>query len=125
MGWRQRKTILVVDDEAIVRKTMSVIFQWVGYQVVAASDGRQAWELFTRYAPELALMIVEIALPRVSGHELVERLPTLVPRIPVLFITTMGDYEVPDEVMGPFPVLHKPFKADVLISEAKALIQRE
>ncbi len=70
-------------------------------------------------------MVVEIALPRVSGHELVERLPTLVPRIPVLFITTMGDYEVPDAVRGRFAVLHKPFKADVLISEAKALIQRE
>ncbi len=121
-GRHTRQTVLVVDDEAIVRRTISVIFQWMGYQVVVAGDGRQAWELFTRHAPELALMVVEIALPRVSGPEVVERLPTLAPRIPVLFITTMGEYEIPDAVRGRFPVLHKPFKADTLIAKAKALI---
>ncbi len=114
----------MVDDEAIVRKTMSAIFQWMGYQVVVASDGRQAWELFTCHAPELALMILEVSLPRVSGPEVVERLPTLVPRIPVLFITTMGDCEVPDAVRARFPVLQKPFKAETLIAKAKGLIQR-
>ncbi len=101
---------------------MSGIFQWLGYKVVDAGDAPQAWELFTRYASELALMVVEISLPSVSGDEVVERLPTLVPRIPVLFITTMGEFEVPDAVRARFPILYKPFKADTLISEANALI---
>jgi DNA-binding NtrC family response regulator len=126
-GWESsqatRQTILVVDDEEIVRKTISVIFQQrMGYTVVSAIDGRQAQELFASHAPELALMVVEIALPKVSGCEFVNCLPTLSPRVPVLFITAMGEYEVPDTLRGQFPILQKPFKADTLIAAAKTLI---
>ena len=118
-----RKTILVAEDEPIVLKTISSIIQSMGYRVVAAMDGLQAEELFTRHAPELALMVVEIALPNVSGYTFVERLPRLAPRIPVLFTTVMGEYELPDAVRGQFPVLQKPFRADTMIAEVKALVQ--
>ena len=118
-----RHTILVVDDEEIVRKTIGFIFhQRLGYDVVDAVDGREAGEVFSSHAPELALMVVEISLPKVSGAEFVKRLPTLAPRIPVLFITGMGEYEVPDAVKEKFPVLQKPFKADALISAVKTLL---
>jgi CheY-like chemotaxis protein len=118
-----RQTVLVVDDEEIVRKTIGLIFQQrMGYSVVCASDGPQAEELFTCHAPDLALIVVEIVLPKISGPEFVNRLPTLAPRFPVLFITSMGGFEIPRTVRRKFPVLQKPFKADTLITAAKALI---
>jgi CheY-like chemotaxis protein len=117
-----RRTILVVDTEPIVQKTMSAILERMGYRVVVAMDGQRAGELFSRNAPELVLVIVEISLPRVSGPEFVESLPTLAPRIPVLFTTGMGDYEVPDDIRWKFPVLQKPFRAATLVADVKTLI---
>jgi two-component system cell cycle sensor histidine kinase/response regulator CckA len=121
-----RQTVLVVDGEEIVRKTITFIFEHrMGFRVVGASDGAQARALFASHAAELALIVVEVALPRVSGAEFVTHLPTLEPRIPVLFITAMGEYELPETVTRHFPVLRKPFKADTLVTAAKHLIPQD
>jgi len=120
----RRQTILVVDGEEIVRKTIGFIFQQrTGYKVVGAIDGRQAQAIFASHASELALLIVEITLPKLSGPDFVNHLPTLAPRIPVLFITGMGGYEVPGEISRQFPVLQKPFKADALLTAVKPFLQ--
>lgn len=110
----------------MVRKTISVIFERrMGYKVVSAIDGAQAGALFTCHASDLALLVVEIDLPNASGPDFVKHLPTLEPRIPVLFITSMGDYEVQDAATLDFPVLRKPFKADTLITAVKPLISAD
>ena len=117
-----RRTIMVVDDEPIVQNTMKAILERMGYQVLAASDGQRAGELFRRHAPELALVIVELSLPKVSGPEFIEHLPTLSPRIPVLFTTGAGDNEVPETVRSHFAVLKKPFSTATVIEEVSSLV---
>jgi hypothetical protein len=57
----------------------------------------------------------------VSGPEFVNRLPTLAPRVPVLFITAGGEFEA-DIVRSNFPVLEKPFRADTLMATVKTLV---
>jgi DNA-binding NtrC family response regulator len=123
-GKPNRQTILIVDDEAIVQNFMRIIFHAMGYRVIIAINGRQAGELFTRHAPELAMIIVEIALPKASGATFVEGLPSLAPRIPVLFTTSVGRYEGPDVAMRRFPVLKKPFRADALRGAVKTLFEQ-
>ena len=111
---QSRRTILVVDDEEIVRKTLHSILEQMGYCVLAAIDTRQAGKLFAQHASELALMIIEIGMPSVTGPQFVERLPTLTPRVPVLFITSMGEEEE-EKAVKKFQVLRKPFSADALM----------
>jgi CheY-like chemotaxis protein len=53
----------------------------------------------------------------------VEHLPTLTPRVPVLFITSMGEKEE-EKARKKFPVLRKPFSADVLMATLKTLVLR-
>lgn len=118
---RIRQTILVVDDAEIIQQTLRSILERLGYRVLAATDAGLAKKLFTQHAPELVLMIVEIGLSIVSGPEFVNRLPTLAPRVPVLFITAMGEWEG-DTVRNKFPVLLKPFRADILIATVKTLV---
>lgn len=116
-----RQTVLVVDAEEIVQKTLGSMLQWLGYRVLAALDTGQANELFTRHGPELALMVVDVGLSTMSGPEFVNRLPTLAPRVPVLFISAGGEFEA-NTVRRSFPVLEKPFRADTLLATIQTLV---
>ena len=104
-----RRSILVVDDNPFVRQFITRALEQGGYASIAACDGLQARDLFHRHAPELALLWVELALPRVTGAEFISTLPTLEPRIPVVFTNGRADLDVPAELPG--PVLPKPFGA--------------
>ena len=79
-----RQRVLVVEPEPIVHDFITAALYQAGYSVIAALDGLKAGQLFHRHALELAVMLVEISLPRLSGPEFISRLPTLTPRIPVI-----------------------------------------
>ena len=98
----------------------NIIGPMIGYEVVSATNGKQARDLFHRYAQDLALILVEILVPRMSGPEFIASLPTLDPRIPVVFVTCMGTDEVNEKLDAPFPILFKPFTP----SELKVAMQR-
>jgi CheY-like chemotaxis protein len=116
-----RRTVLVVDAEEIVQKTIGSILQCLGYRVLAAADAGHANALFTKHGLELALLVVDIRLATVSGPEFVDRLPTLETRVPVLFTTAGGEFEA-NTVRRSFPVLKKPFRADTLLATIKTLV---
>ena len=110
------KTILVAEVEPIVFRLIARVLGRRGYHVLSAADGQQAFELFHRHAAKLILLLVEFALPKLSGLEFVSHLPTRLPRIPVLFMTSFGERECEVEraLRENFRVLHKPFTADTL-----------
>ncbi len=103
---------------------MRAILERAGYRVMVAIDSGLAGGMFDRYRSELALLVVEFSSPRGDGSEFVNNLPTLSPRIPVLFTTAMGTDEVPEGVKKQYPVLQKPFTAATLISKVKGVITR-
>jgi len=105
-----RRTILVVDDEPIVLSFLGNALGRVGYDVITATDATQARSLFDQHSKSLVLMAVEIALRDTSGPEFIGSLPVLKPRIPVLFLTAFGEYEVPLQCFDfQSVILRKPF----------------
>lgn len=110
-------TALVVEDEPLVMDLVTNILTRNGYHIVAAIDGDQAAELFRQHASELCFLVVNLALPKTSGLEFIEDLPTRVPRIPVIFITGLGEHQhlVKQAMDEGFPVLQKPFTAEALM----------
>lgn len=122
----RNETILLVEDECIVEQVVKNMLVREGYGVMSATDGREGLTLFEQHARELALMIVDIDLPAVSGLELIQRIPTLTPRIPVLFITGLGEYAglVVEATRQNFPVLHKPFSPAQLLRAIGAATRR-
>ena len=111
------RTALVVEDEPLVMDLLKNVLIRNDYDVLAATDGDQASELFHQHAGKICLLMVNIALPGTSGLEFIGELPTRIPRIPVIFITGMGDREplVKQAVAAGFPVLQKPFTAETLM----------
>ena len=67
-----KATVLVVDDEAAVRRVLVMRLQLAGYTVVCAEDGEQALELFHKESPDL--VVLDVMLPKLDGFAVCRRL---------------------------------------------------
>jgi two-component system cell cycle sensor histidine kinase/response regulator CckA len=80
-----QETILLVDDEAIIRNLGKTILQRYGYRVLLAVDGVEALEVYTAHRAEIDLVILDLTMPRLSGQDALRQLLLLDPAVRVLF----------------------------------------
>jgi hypothetical protein len=129
-GYRsgEGETILVVEDEAVVRDVACRILGEHGYEVVLANDAAAALRICVDPDRPVDLLLTDVVMPGLSGPELVEQFQTLRPGTPALLMSGYpGDFLVPSsggtdgtEVVG------KPFTATVLLDKVRnALSQKE
>lgn len=109
--------VLVVDDDAMVRRLLQTTLTRWDYEVVIATDGEKAWEILKRDdAPSLALM--DWTMPRMDGLELCKRVRTLKrsPRPYLIFLTAKGRIEdiVTGLEAGADDYMIKPFEREEL-----------
>lgn len=109
------ETILVVDDEAKIRQTLRGVLTDEGFDVVEAENGRAALDALANQVPRLA--IVDIWMPEMDGVELVQRMRSQVPELPIIVISGHGTIETAVRViqLGAFDFLEKPFQLDALL----------
>jgi len=79
--------ILLADDEQIVRNVMAEILESMGYQVLQASDGLEAKELFTMHEQDIALALIDVVMPHCGGMALAMQIRSVNPDVPVIFLT--------------------------------------
>ena len=103
-----RPRILVADDEPNLRRVLSAILQREGYDVVQAADGAQALEALDG---SVTVVITDLRMPRIDGMEVLNRVATQHPTIPVIMITAFGtvDNAVAAVKAGAFDYIEKPF----------------
>ncbi|MCA9652172.1 MAG: response regulator [Myxococcales bacterium] len=115
--------VLVVDDEPLITKMLARFARMRGHEATVASDGQEAWELFSSDPEQWAVMITDILMPRMNGVELVERIRSSGSDIPVVFISAHG--QVPDvEALSPATFLPKPFRRAELLEALEASAPR-
>ena len=81
-----REVILLVEDDARLRRILQQLLEGEGYQVLPAAGANEALTV-ARSAPRIDLLITDVVMPEVSGPELAERLATLRPGLPVLYVS--------------------------------------
>jgi CheY-like chemotaxis protein len=111
--------ILIVDDDPEFRRNLGSVLNGAGYETVEACDGIQAGLVTERLRDELVLAVVDLALPRVNGYEVITALRRHRPGVKI--IATTGVYkrtylEVA-EVVGAHVSLQKPLPGSPLPSE--------
>jgi len=84
-GYGQGKTILVVDDEAVIRDLLKRTLLREGFEVVTASDGEEGLKRLA--AGKIDVLITDIVMPNMDGRELLQQVNKDYPHIPVIFIT--------------------------------------
>ena len=81
------ETILLVDDEAVILKMIEVMLRKRGYAVLAASTPLEAIRLAQAHSSEIDLLLTDVVMPEMNGHELSERLVSLLPDLKCLFMS--------------------------------------
>jgi two-component system response regulator AtoC len=109
------KKILVVDDEASMRKNISDLLFPLGYKTIEADNGETALEKFHQDKPQI--VILDINIPRKDGLTVLKEIKTFSADIPVIIFTAFGTSERAIEAMklGAFDYLEKPFELDEFI----------
>ncbi|MBW2066596.1 MAG: sigma-54-dependent Fis family transcriptional regulator [Deltaproteobacteria bacterium] len=110
----RKMSIMIVDDEMIVRESLMHWFKKYGYKVDSASSGFAALEKLEKYPFEV--LFVDIKMPKMNGIELLERVKKDYPDTVVIIITAYGSIESAVEAMkkGASDYLLKPFKPEQL-----------
>jgi len=113
--------ILVVDDDEAVRRFMVESLQSLGYSVDEAADGEAGLRVLVGSRPDL--IIVDYAMPGMTGVDLVLRARAVAPGVPIILATGYADMEAVDRVMPTESVLRKPFRlAELGVAVRKALV---
>jgi CheY-like chemotaxis protein len=120
-------TILVVDDDAQIAKVCSRLLQKFGYEVLTAPGGRQAIELVRRYGAKIALVLLDMTMPEMSGRQTYEELQKIVPGIKVLLAS---GYSLEEQAQGLLDrgcngFIQKPFDAVVLSAKVQDILQKK
>jgi DNA-binding NtrC family response regulator len=120
------KTVLIAEDEALLRRILAGLLEGEGYRVVTAGDGREALERFA--AERVDLVLTDIRMPGIEGLDLLDRLKSVDPDVLVIVMTAFSsvDSAVAALRKGAYDYVVKPFvNDDVLASVRNALRQRE
>jgi PAS domain S-box-containing protein len=123
-AWRGSGTVLVVDDEPIVRKTAMKMLESMGFRAIAAKDGQEAIELYGGQAEKIRAVLLDLTMPRMDGERTLRELRLLRPNVPVLLMSGFNEHETTRQFVGKglAGFLQKPFKFENLRARMKEML---
>ncbi len=120
------ETILLIDDEAMIRNLGQVILERYGYTVLIADDGKQGWDRFLKEGKGIDLVILDLSMPQLSGREVMERIRKKDPDAKV--IVSSGYSEEMDnqsiKSLEPAAYVSKPYRPDDLARTVRRVLDR-
>ncbi|HEY3013006.1 MAG TPA: PAS domain S-box protein [Gemmatimonadales bacterium] len=118
------ETLLLVEDEAAVRSSVKRLLEWHGYTVLEARNGADALRLYEAHEGGIDLVLTDIVMPEMGGHELVERLRARRPTLRVLFMSGYTERAFTNN--GSMPpgtgYLEKPFTVETLMRRLREVL---
>jgi len=118
-------TILVVDDEKVIRDGCSRLLNREGYRVLTAVNGQEALEMLTREPVDLILC--DLVMPVMGAFEVLEEVKSKYPEVPLIIITGHGTVSNAVEAMkkGAYDFITKPFRADHMALVLKRAVEKQ
>jgi DNA-binding response OmpR family regulator len=118
--------ILIAEDERDIRDLITFTLRFAGYEVVAASNGEEGYNLAKQTMPDLILM--DVRMPKMTGYEACKALKAdkSTESIPVVFLSAKGqESEVQAGLdVGAVEYILKPFSPDQLTERVKQILQK-
>jgi len=120
------QSILVVDDEADVRKLVGAMVKQLGYTAITADSGDHALTLYNHRKGPIVMLIADVVAPGMSGPMLADKLTVLEPAMKVLYISGYDNTHVVQKyvVEKGHTLLAKPFTAEELRKKIGELLRR-
>ena len=116
--------VLVVDDEARMRKLVQDFLTIKGFQVIEAGDGEEAVDIFFEQK-DIALIILDVMMPKMDGWEVCKAIRQY-SQVPIIMLTARGEER--DELqgfnLGVDEYISKPFSPKILVARVEAILRR-
>jgi len=119
------ETVMLVDDEAMIRNLGRTILQRYGYRVLLAEDGQQALDIYKQEAGRIDLVLLDLTMPRLSGRDTLRQLQQLDPNVRVMFASGYSAEHVTEmereSVLG---FISKPYRPQELASTVRTALNK-
>jgi PAS domain S-box-containing protein len=121
---RGHETILVVEDEFMVRELVSDTLRTYGYTVLEASNGKIAQQVFEQSQQVINLVLTDVVMPGMSGRKLIEMLAMINPKVKALYMSGYTDEAIQNHrILEPgMSFLQKPFTPTVLAKKVREVL---
>ncbi len=123
-SWCGAGTILLVDDEQIVRTVCSQMLQRVGFEVIIASDGREAIETILQRGDEIKLVLLDMTMPLMDGQQTFSEIRKLGCDIPVILSSGHNEQEATSSFLGEglAGFIQKPYRLTMLREKLREVL---
>jgi PAS domain S-box-containing protein len=123
---RGSETILLVEDDKMVRRLARRILERQGYQILEASEGGAACLLFEGHSAEIQLLLTDVVMPHVNGRELYERLQKKRPALKVLYMSGYTENAIAHHCVldAGTEFIQKPFSVETLSRKVREVLDR-
>jgi|GEM_PF-4578349 len=117
-------TILVVDDDSVVRDVVVRALRMEGYEVIEAQDGKEALEMALQHGNQIDLLLTDSVMPIFGGRELARRIRSHLPNVKMLLMSGYSEEFLPArELRGePIPFIGKPFPITGLLRKVREVL---
>ncbi|MCR5674984.1 MAG: response regulator transcription factor [Lachnospiraceae bacterium] len=122
----EKQTILVVDDEARMRKLVRDFLIKNDFSVIEASDGEEALDIFFEKQSQISLVVLDVMMPKRDGYDVCREIRQYDRSVPIIMLTAKGEER--DELQGfsagADEYLAKPFSPKILVARIEAILRR-
>jgi signal transduction histidine kinase/CheY-like chemotaxis protein len=115
-------TIVIVEDEELVRAVTARVLDRAGYTVIEAPDGEEALRMVRRHHPSIDLLITDVVMAKLGGLELARRIASERPGFPILLMSGYNREEMPAEDLA-IGFLQKPFTPNELLETVSKMLR--
>jgi DNA-binding response OmpR family regulator len=124
---RGNETILLVEDEPMVRDLAREFLEEYGYRVLTAANGKEGLSVCQDYPERIDLIVTDVVMPQMSGRELAEAVRTLRPEARVLYMSGFTDDAIVRHgvIADDLCFIQKPFSPDALAGKVRAVLSGE
>lgn len=123
--WKGWGTILVVEDEPVIREVSEFFLKELGFEVVLAKDGREGVELFREHQNRVTVVMMDLNMPNMHGEQAFEAIRAIRADVPVLVVSGYSEQEVVrrfSRAKGA-QFLRKPFMGSQLAEKLKVCLE--
>ena len=118
------ETILLVEDDAGLRRLAQRLLAKLGYTVLAAGDGKTAVATCRDNANDIKLLITDVFMPDIGVPELAQKLLEILPAMKVLYVSGSDDALSDAGILAPSHFLQKPYTQDQLRTKIREILDQ-
>ena len=117
-------TVLVVDDEPMVRTLLGQLMEEWGFKAAEADNGRTALQMARKLKGAMSMVITDVVMPHMDGYDFAQAFRQLYPDVPILFMTGQCPAALEDRLSSVREqILFKPFNPDAFLEAVARVLE--